>query len=224
MWIFYATCNVALFSYVGYKIFRKFYPSNFKTFEDEYSHDIYTFLCYTIKFDDGSDMDLTDEMSQEEMDEIHKDNPIKYVTIGYMFNGKYMKYMSTERDITFPIYVFQVTPPDIPYYPETILLNGEDVSSYIKPFLGPLCNFYIDRGEPISLENSLIDHPNKDKLNLTEGTLEFISNDVPITGRKKIIKELPCRLIWKRHAAVDPRDRLTSKKSNIDDFEIIENR
>ena len=238
MWIFYTTCgfasitSFALFSYFGYKIFRKFYPLKFKTFEDVYLDDKYTFLCINIKFKDGSDKQISEEILQEEIDELHEKNAIKYTIIEYMFNGKFMKYMSYDRDITFPIYAFNVTPPIYPYYPETILLNGEDITCYISPCLGPLCNFYLDRGAPISLEDALIDHPNIDNLDLKNGTLEFISNETPYEGIKHITKELPCRLIWKRHAAVDPRNdvkiaanngiKLINKFLTAEDFEVIE--
>ena len=34
----------------------------------------------------------------------------------------------------------------------------------------------------------------------------MISNETPLEGKKCISRDLPCNLIWKRHAAVDPRD------------------
>ena len=232
MWLFYTTCSFALFSYFGYTIYRKFYPLKFKTFDDVYLDDEYTFLCVKIKFEDGSDKQISEEILQEEIDEFHEKNAIKYTIIEYMFNGKFMKYLSYDRDITFPIYSFNVTPTVYPYYPETVLLNGEDITCYISPFLGPLCNFYLDRGNPMSLEDVLMEHPDIDKLDLKEGTLEFISSETPYEGVKHITKELPCRLIWKRHAAVDPINdikiadehgiKIMSKFLTMEDFEMIE--
>jgi hypothetical protein len=232
MWLFYTTCNLVLFSYIGYKIFRRFYPLKFKSFEDKYENDQYIFLCIRLKFKDGSDDQITEEITKQEIEDIHEKNEIEYIILEYMFNGKFMKFLSYERDITFPIYNFNVTPTIFPYYPEIILLNGEDVTCYISPYLGPLCNFYVDRGNTLSLKDSLRDHPNINNLDLNCGTLEFISNETPFEGNKHIVKELPCRLNWKRHAAVDPRNdkdlahiknfKMKSNHLTPEDFEVIE--
>ena len=47
---------------------------------------------------------------------------------------------------------------------------------------------------------------NFEKFNFEDGVLIMISNDTPISGKKCIVRKLPCSLIWKRHAAVDPKD------------------
>jgi hypothetical protein len=44
----------------------------------------------------------------------------------------------------------------------------------------------------------------------------MISNKTPLNGKKCITKELPCKLVWKRHAAVDPRD-----EHKLKDFEFV---
>ena len=44
----------------------------------------------------------------------------------------------------------------------------------------------------------------------------MISNETPLNGKKCITKELPCKLVWKRHAAVDPRD-----EHKLKDFEFV---
>jgi len=205
MWPFYTVCSFGFFSYFVYKIFKKFYHLKIKIFDDIYLDDEYVFLCIKIKFEDGSDKQISEEILQEEINELHKKNAIKYTIIEYMFNGKFMKFLSYNRNVAFPIYTSNIIPQTYPYYPETILLNEEDITCYISPFLGPLCNFYLDKGVLMNLEDVLMDHPNINNLDLKNGKLEFISNETPYEGKKHIIKELPCRLIWKRHAAVDPR-------------------
>lgn len=205
MWALYTFTTIGFLSTVMNLFYRKFFPLKMKTFEDVYENDNYKLLCYTILFEDGSKMKRT-ELKEYEIKEIDESNKIKYIEIEYMFNGKYMRYITYEKDITFPIYVFNVTEPKFPYYPESIFLNEIDVTEYITPYLGPLCNFYNDRHAPIKLEDTLRDHPNFNNFNFEEGRLIFISNKTPLNGKKCFVKELPCNLIWKRHAAVDPRD------------------
>ena len=205
MWSLYAITNIGIIGYISSKIYRIFKPLPMKSFEDTYEDDEYILLCYRIKFEHGTDMDKL-ELTNEEIADIDKENKIKYITIEYMFNGKFMKYITYDNDITFPFYVFKVDEPKFPYYPETIILNGVIVTNYITPYLGPLCNFYGDRHDPIKLEDALADHPDFDSFDFKNGSLMMISNDTPINGKKCILKELPCRLTWKRHAAVDPRD------------------
>lgn len=205
MWFLFA---LATFAYTGFLIktlYRKIYPLTFRSFDDKYDEDEYNLLGYHIRFEDGtsiSKLDLTDE----DVENIDKENKIKYIRIDYMFNGQFMKYITYEKNITFPFYTFKVTPPSFPYYPETVILNGEDITNYVVPYLGPLHNFYADRHAPIKLEDTLEDHPDFKNFNLNEGKLTFISNETPLNGKKCISKDLPCSLIWKRHAAVDPRD------------------
>jgi hypothetical protein len=205
MFTLYTFTAAAVIGYVTRKIYRIFNPLVMKSFDDVYEDDEYVLLCYRIKFEDGTDMNKL-ELTNEEIEDIDKNNKIKYIIIEYMFNGKFMRYITYEKDITFPIYVFKVSEPRFMYYPETIILNGVIVTNYISPYLGPLCNFYNDRHEPIKLEDALADHPDFDSFDFNNGSLMMISNETPIDGKKCIVKELPCKLIWKRHAAVDPRD------------------
>ena len=44
----------------------------------------------------------------------------------------------------------------------------------------------------------------------------MISNETPLRGKKCITRDLPCKLIWKRHAAVDPRE-----EHKLIDFEYV---
>lgn len=167
--------------------------------------DNYSLICYRIKLEDGTEMIETD-ITVEDLDKIEEENKIIYIILEYMFNGNLLKYITYKKDITFPIYEFKVEEPKYPYYPETIILNDLDVTNYLTPFLGPLCNFYRDRNEPVKLKDALIGHPEYDNMNFEEGKLIMISNTTPLNGKKIKISNLPCELIWKRHAAVDPRD------------------
>tara|TARA_B100000085_G_C18504191_1_gene496834 strand:+ start:18 stop:668 length:651 start_codon:yes stop_codon:yes gene_type:complete len=216
MWTLYAFTTIGFVAYFVGKVYRKFYPLTMKSFEDTYEKDEYKLLCFRIKFEDNSVINKF-ELTKEEIEEIEKENKIKYITIDYMFNGQFMKYITYEKDITFPFYVFKVTPPRFKYFPETIILNGVDITPYITPYLGPLSNFYNDRSDPIKLEDALCDHPDFKSFDLNNGQLIMISNDTPIEGKKCITKELPCKLLWKRHAAVDPKD-----DDKLKDFELID--
>lgn len=215
MWTLYAFLTFGSIVYFINKIYRIFYPLKFKSFEDSYEQDEYTLLCYKIRFEDNSTMSKF-ELTDEEVSEIDEANKIKYITIKYMFNGKLMKYITYNKDITFPLYVFKVVEPRFPYYPETIILNGVDVTDYITPYLGPLTNFYNDMASPIKLEDALSEHPDFDSFDFNKGNLIMVSNETPLNGKKCITKELPCQLIWKRHAAVDPRD-----EHKLKDFEFV---
>tara|TARA_B100000287_G_scaffold426771_1_gene475257 strand:- start:843 stop:1502 length:660 start_codon:yes stop_codon:yes gene_type:complete len=215
MWTLYTLTSIGFFGYFLNKIYRKFYPSVLKSFEDVYEDDEYTLLCYHIRYEDNTVEDVL-ELTDEEIEDLDTKNKIKYITMDYMFNGKFMKYITYEKDITFPFYVFNVEPPKYPYYPEMVILNNVDVTSYVTPYLGPLCNFYNDRHAPIKLEDAMVDHPKFKEFDFNNGTLMMISNDTPLEGKKIIARELPCNLIWKRHAAVDPRD-----DHKLKDFELI---
>ena len=209
MFALYTFTGLGVLFYLGFKIskfYRRLYPTEYRTFEDEYDEDEYNLLCYRINFEDESNEMCKFDLTDEEVEDIDKDNKIKNIVIEYMFNGRLMKYITYKKDITFPIYPFTVSKTKYNYYPEIVILNNDDITSFITPFLGPYCNFYSDREDPIKLEDTLLDHPEYDKLNFKEGKLIMISNEVPIKGRKCITRDLPCKLIWKRHAAVDPRD------------------
>ena len=204
MFALYTFTFIGLLTYVLNKAYN--YLSPYKTFEDKYEHDEYNLLCYRIVFEDGSEI-LESELTDEKISEMETDeNKIKYIVIEYMFNGEFMKYITYTKDIRFPIYPFDIPPTKYPSYPEVVILNGMDITKYIQPWLGPYCNFYNDREEPIKLEDALMDHPDYKDIDFNDGTLLMLSNETPLNGRKCITKPLPCKLLWKRHAAVDPRD------------------
>tara|TARA_B110000977_G_scaffold116766_1_gene150859 strand:+ start:30139 stop:30774 length:636 start_codon:yes stop_codon:yes gene_type:complete len=205
MFALYTFTFVGIVTYVLNKAYN--YLNTYKTFEDTYEHDEYKLLCYRIILEDASEI-LKSELTDEQIVEIDEssDIKIKCIIIEYMYNGKLMKYITYTKDIRFPIYNFDIAPTTYPYYPDIIILNGMDVTKYIEPWLGPYCNFYIDREEPIKLQDALMDHPDYEDIDFDNGHLLMISNETPLEGRKCISKILPCKLIWKRHAAVDPRD------------------
>lgn len=204
MFALYTFTFIGLLTYILNKTYNYFSP--YKTFEDKYEHDYYNLLCYRVIFEDASEV-LKSELTDEQVEEMDiEENKIKCIIIEYMFNGEFMKYITYTKDIRFPIYPFDVAITKYPYYPEVIILNGMDITKYINPWLGPYCNFYIDREEPIKLEDALMEHPDYKEFDFNNGTLLMLSNETPLNGRKCITKPLPCKLIWKRHAAVDPRD------------------
>lgn len=205
MWILNGISFLFIFGQI-FKGIKNFFSKKINDEVDEIEEkDEYNLICYKIKLEDNSVI-IKYDITTEELDEIEEDNKIIYIIIEYTFNGQLMKYITRNKDITFPIYEFKVEPTKFLYYPETIILNDLDVTNYVSPFLGPLCNFYRDRNEPIKLKDALIDHPDYDKINFEEGKLIMISNTTPLNGKKVKISNLPCELIWKRHAAVDPRD------------------
>ena len=211
MWFLYSLVGIfssGIFLNKIREIYIKFYPSKYKTFEDLpelEKYDDYCILCYRIKTEDGKEIEET-EITNEDLEKIEENSKISYINIEYMFNGQFMKYLTYKKDITFPIYEFKVQPSKYKYYPESIFLNEVNITNYLTPYLGPLCNFYIDREEPIKLKDALRDHPDFEKFDFEDGNLILVSNDIPIYGKKCIVKKLPCNLVWKRHAAIDPKD------------------
>tara|TARA_B100000965_G_scaffold398089_1_gene415632 strand:+ start:15092 stop:15766 length:675 start_codon:yes stop_codon:yes gene_type:complete len=213
MWFLYGISTLWILSVITQKMFNgyMFNVNNNKSLDNhnmtDNKVDEYTLLCYVINYKDGTDEALS-ELTMKDVEDKNEANEIDYIIIKYMFNGKLMKYVTRNGNIEFPIYNFNVQPEFYPYFPDIMFLNNIDVTDYIRPYLGPLCNFYSDREEPIMLEDTLRDHPDFEKFNFKEGTFQMISNKTPVKGRKSIIKELPCSLIWKRHAAVEPKDEV----------------
>jgi hypothetical protein len=206
MWLLSGFSFLFIFGKI-FKVIKRFFSRKINNEVDEINNekDEYNLICYKIKLENGPTL-LKYDVTPDELDQIEEEDKIEYIIIEYTFNDQLMKYITRNKDIKFPIYEFKVEPTKFLYYPETIILNDYDVTNYISPFLGPLCNFYRDREEPIKLKDTLIEHPDYDKMNFEEGKLIMISNETPLNGKKVKISNLPCELIWKRHAAVDPRD------------------
>ena len=188
------------------KIYNSFYPVKIKSFDDVVKEeDEYTLICYRIKTDNEKELIETD-LDEETIKSIEETDNIIYIIIEYMFNGNLMKYITYKKDIQFPIYRFKVEPTKYLYYPESIFFDEINITNYVTPYLGPLCNFYNDREEQPDLKDILADHPRYNDFNFEDGLIIMISNDTPINGKKCFIKKLPYKLNWKRHAAVDPKD------------------
>ena len=188
------------------KIYNSFYPVKIKSFDDVVKEeDEYTLICYRIKTDNEKELIETD-LDEETIKSIEETDNIIYIIIEYMFNGNLMKYITYKKDIQFPIYRFKVEPTKYLYYPESIFFDEINITNYVTPYLGPLCNFYNDREEQPELKDILADHPRYNDFNFEDGLIIMISNDTPINGKKCFIKKLPYKLNWKRHAAVDPKD------------------
>ena len=199
----------AMSLYYMYKYIKGFYNNislGNKTFnnKEKGADDEYILICYLINLKDGTEKSYPEDILEEEILELNENIGINFIEIQYMFNGVFMKYITRDLDLTFPMYSFNIKPPTYEYYPEKIFINGLDITDYIMPYSGPLCNFYNDRSEPINIKDCLRNHPDVENIDLNNGTLEFVSNSIEGIGRKLIKKELPCKLIWKRHAAVDP--------------------
>lgn len=194
MYFLYSSISIGIV-FLAFRIFNYIFFPKLKTFEDSsdyFDSDEYILLCYRIKHKDLTETIITDEISEEELEEINTDNEIKYVVIDYLYNNKFMKYITYSYNIDFPIYDIDVDE----YRGEqisTILLNGEDVTTYVKPFLGPKNNFYNDKKLKIKLENMFDDHPHFSKLNFEDGNIEIIA----ISG-KKIYYDLPWTPVWKQ--------------------------
>ena len=209
MWALYTIAGLFSSGYLIKRILNIYNSINvvkYKSFEDVVEEeDEYTLICYRIKTDNGKELVETD-LDEETIKSIEETDDIIYIIIEYMFNGNLMKYINYKKDIQFPIYRFRVEPTKYLYYPESIFFNEINITDYVTPYLGPLCNFYRDREEQPLLKDILSDHPRYKDFNFEDGLIIFISNSTPISGKKCFIKKLPCDLIWKRHAAVDPKD------------------
>ena len=166
MFALYTFTFMGLLTYVLNRAYVYFNP--YKTFEDKYINDEYKLLCYRIFFEDGSET-VESELTDEQVEKIEADASlkIKYIIIEYMYNGEFMKYITYIKDIRFPIYPFDISPTKYAYYPEFIILNEMDITKYIRPWLGPYCNFYTDREEPIKLEDALMDHPEYENIDFS---------------------------------------------------------
>ena len=101
MWTLYSFVTVGFIGAFLKKFYRIFFPLEMKSFDDTYVNDKYTLLCYRILFEDGTSVNKT-ELSESEVEEIDNSNKIKHILIEYMFNGKFMKYITYEKNITFP--------------------------------------------------------------------------------------------------------------------------
>ena len=71
-------------------------------------------------------------------------------------------------------------------------MNKDDITTYIKPFLGPKENFYKDKNVVMNLKDILEEHPEFNKLNFDEGEIIIRSE-----SNKTIVYDLPWKPVWK---------------------------
>lgn len=192
MYLLYATITTACVGYVSYRILRYLYFPKKKYFEEKTKEDEYTLFCYRIYNEDGSDKVVTEDIEYSEILDMNEDTPIKKIVIDYMYNGTFMKYITKDLNIDFPIYETNVKFASGAKFPIKFLINNEDVTHCFMPFLGPKKNFYLDKNSYITLEDIFMDHPEKDKINITEGIIE-----IQDTEGNTFVHQLPWTPVWK---------------------------
>lgn len=137
----------------------------------------------------------------------HEGLMVKFIILEYMYNKQLMKQIIKNRELHFPIYQFPIRRTEFEYYPEQVFLESVDITSYIKPYLGPATNFYMDTDHEHYLKDMLYDHPHFKKIDFSElkDSLWILTCPTKFSNRKLLRKDVNDRLIFKRHAAVDPR-------------------
>lgn len=193
MYLLYGTVTATTL-YFFYKVVKYLFYPKLKKFEDSSYRleDEYVLLCYRIFYEDGTEDTVSDELTDEDFENMNETNKIKCVMIDYMFNNRIMKYITYNLNTNFPIYDVNVITNKNGRKLDRVLLNDIDVTMYVVPFLGPKDNFYLDKNVKINLEDLFYDHPDKDVLNFEEGNIKLFTN----TG-KEIEYELPWTPVFK---------------------------
>lgn len=224
MYLLYTSITIGL-TYSFYKLCKYLFFPKLKSFDDNFSsddEDDYMFLSYTIKYFDGSKTEISEELSQEEIEELDSENKIKYIIINYLYNDKLMKYITYSLDIEFPIYETKAFSSNCEII-ESVYLNEKDVTSYVKPFLGPKNNFYIDKNIKINMRDMFEDYPELENLDFLEGTIEIVSS-----SGKKLFYDLPWTPMWKKFSGLlDQTTEINfevenNKSSSIYGFTIVD--
>ena len=116
------------------------------------SPDDYYLLNYTIFYESGEniELDTLDEEIIKKFENVEED-VIKFIQINYLFKNKLFKYITYNKDITFPIY--DVINNKIGKKITSFLIDDTDYTSIITPYLGPNNNFYLDKGVKFSLKD-----------------------------------------------------------------------
>lgn len=224
MFLLYTSITFGI-AYSVYKFINYLFFPKLKSFDEDYLfvEDEYMFLSYNIKHFDNTNSVILEELSQEEIEKIDSENKIKYIIIDYLYNNKLMKYITYSLDIEFPIYEFDIDHSTENETIERVLLNGEDVTTYVKPFLGPKNNFYNDKNIKIKLSDMFDEHPKLTELNFNNGHLEIYA----VSG-KHLVYNLPWTPVWKQFSGLldqtaEMNYKVESNKSNsIYGFTIIE--
>lgn len=136
----------------------------------------------------------------------HEGLMVKFIILEYMYNKQLMKQIIKNRTLNFPIYNFPIRKTEFEYYPEQMFLDGADITNYVKPYLGPAINFYMDTDHEQYLKDILYDHPVfKDNFSKVTDPMWILTCPTKFSDRKLLGKDINKKLIFKRHAAVDPR-------------------
>lgn len=193
MFFLYGTITTGILSFFTYKLLKYLFFPKLKSFDNDFKdEDEYTLFCHRIKYEDGNEDIENDEITREDLEVMNEKNKIKYVIIDYMYNNKFMRYITYDMNIEFPIYDVDVNLSENREYIDTILLNNIDITSYVKPFLGPKENFYKDKNIKMKLQDLLEEHPDFDVFDFEVGKLEIFAE-----SGKKIEYELPWTPVWK---------------------------
>lgn len=198
MYLFYTSITFGI-AYSIYKFVNYLFFPKLKSFDEDYLfvQDEYMFLSYTIKHFDNTNSVILEELSKEEIKKIDSENKIKYVIIDYLYNNKHMKYITYTLDIEFPIYEFDIDNNVEKEVIKCILLNGEDVTTYVKPFLGPKNNFYNDKNIKIKFSDMFDEHPKLTGVDFNNGYLEIYA----MSG-KYLLYNLPWTPVWKQFSGL----------------------
>lgn len=198
MYLLYSSITICV-ALSFYKLVNYLFFPKLKSFDDDFLFvkDEYMFLSYTIKHFDDTKSVILEELSNEEIKKIDSENKIKYVIIDYLYNNKHMKYITYTLDIEFPIYDFDIDHSVEKEVIKCIFLNGEDVTLYVKPFLGPKNNFYNDKNVKIKLSDMFDEHHKLSELNFNCGLVEIYA----ISG-KYIKYNLPWTPVWKQFSGL----------------------
>lgn len=163
MILFYFLANILLCFYL-YKFYIKlfnlvkdlFYIPN-KSFEDvnfELSKpEDYHLLSYNIFYESGDIVEL-DELNEESLKtfEENEEDVIKFIQIVYLFKNVLYKFITYDKDITFPIYDIHQQNSGIVTI-DSFYIDDKDFTSVIKPYIGPNNNFYSDKGIKFNLKD-----------------------------------------------------------------------
>jgi len=195
----------------GVFIYKKvkylFYPS--LTFEDfdDIEDDEYYLISFDVNYNNGTKESFVneEELNTEFLEELDSKNKIDYVIINYTYNGNFMKYITYDLNVDFPIYDLNIDMTDYEY-PKSFILNNIDLTGYIKPFLGPKYNFYIDKTRIIKLKDILKEYPDLDNLDTDVGIL-----DIYTSKDRKVTIELPWPVNWK-----PKKEILTGKNDDVE--------
>lgn len=193
MFFLYGTITTGILSFFTYKLLKYLFFPKLKSFDNDFKEeDEYTLFCHRIKYEDGNEDIENDEITREDLEVINEKNKIKYVIVDYMYNNKFMRYITYDMNIDFPIYDVDVKLSENREHIDTVLLNNIDITSYVKPFLGPKENFYKDKNIKMKLQDLLEEHLDFDVFDFEIGKLEIIAE-----SGKKIEYELPWIPVWK---------------------------